>query len=206
MIKNLKNIFYYEVSLNSNNPQGNDWENKNLNSSKSMFYNSLSSNGDIILKFLREKFVILIKSFFLSPNPPKNCNFSIYDNLEITKEGLLEENMNILNSSTLDLDGKFENFVKNSSNSNLNYNLIGKNLENNKNNKNYSLNVKIEIINILSFIIRTYQDNDLINSEISKFIIDLVDIYFNKKEHPDLLENIQNLSKISLFFINFIFK
>ena len=87
-----------------------------------MFYNSLSSNGDIILKFLREKFVILIKSFFLSPNPPKNCNFSIYDNLEITKEGLLEENMNILNSSTLDLDGKFENFVKNSSNSNSNYN------------------------------------------------------------------------------------
>lgn len=153
---NLKYIFYYEISIKSS-------QNQNKNS---VFYDSLSYDCTIILKFFKNKFPILSSIFFSNESLIEN----ILDNLD-----------------QVEIDTCYENYIK-----------FNSNFENSDKNKSLDkerihFKTKIEILNILSFLVNSYSENDLISQEIIKFIIDLFDCLINKSEEPLIIDHIQSL-------------
>lgn len=200
-------MFYYEIFLNLNNPFACDFLDEqlednflNTKTKKSNFYNSLSYNQDEILKFLLENFHVFIKVFFLEMNF-KDQHFKNDDSKMI-----IDDVHKMKKISNENLDEMFENLVFSSNKTN-NYNeflstIEDKNFTSDEN--NYAINIKIEIVDILCLIIRTYKnDNNYIHFEIRKFIIDLVDVLVKKKDHPNVLRKIENLSNIYLIFIRY---
>jgi len=143
LITNLKYMFYYEISLKigSQMIQGG-------------FYNSISYNKNVIIKFFREKFAILSSIFFS-------------DNSFI----------NDINNKSIDIS--FENYVYG--------------IKNNIKKNDYTYNTKIEILNILSFLLNNYLDYEMINPEIKIFFIDLFELIIINPDNP-INENIKNIS------------
>jgi hypothetical protein len=161
LMTNLKYIFYYEMSLKSS---------QNFQKS-SYFYDSLSYDCTIILKFFKNKFSILSSIFF-------------------SNESLIE---NILqNLNTVEMDIYYENYIKVYAKDTEidNIKLEGKN--------GIHLKTKIEILNTLSFLINSFNDYDIVSQDIIKFILDLFDCLVKKSEETIILEHIQSLVKLIL--------
>jgi hypothetical protein len=143
MIINLKYMFYYEISLKigSQIMQGG-------------FYNSISFNKNIILKFFKEKFSTLSDLFFYEDNKIEE----------------VDENA---------MDVCFENYILPSNKSK------GGDMD------SFHMKTRIEILNILSFLLDNYQDNEIINPDIKKFICDLLDVMIDNQDK--LIENIKQI-------------
>jgi hypothetical protein len=142
-------MFYYELSLNV----GTQVRDNN-------FYNSLSYNKNVILKFFRDKFSILSNIFFS-------------DDTAIDK---LDTEMDIC----------FDNFISNTRGQ-VTTNTIS-----------MQFRTKIEILNILAFLIDNYEDHERVNYDIRKFIIELIDIVVYNREGIQLIEKIKQICKFLL--------
>ncbi len=158
-----------------------------MNPNDSIFYDSLSYDSTIILKFFREKFSILSSIFFSD---------------EILIENILSKRLSEkgLNSENFDMDICFETYINKTyllshSQSNTEENL---NLTPNISDDKIHSRTKIEILNILSFLLNTYTDVEIINHDISKFICDLMETLVERRESCIILENISNIFKILL--------
>lgn len=179
LITNLKFIFYYEISLNS-------LHNSNLATGNS-FYNSLSHDCYVIMKFFREKFSVLTSIFFSDEILIEN----IMDRKDLNRSNK-EEFYN-------DMDVCFETYISGKGKFN-----TGKYIGDDKFSKNFQnsndihLKTKIEILNILSFLLNTYNDTEIINMDIKKFILDLIDILAERREHHEILNHITEVLKIIL--------
>jgi hypothetical protein len=131
-----------------------------------------------------------------------------YNNyIHINSNELYLNNKN--NKNNFEIDDSFNSFVFNKrykdlenfekeKNSNSNLYLIEKenlnfNYENNKSKK-----IKIEILDILEFILITFKENDTVNIEISKFIIDILDIFIYKRESEEILNKTEKICKKKL--------
>jgi hypothetical protein len=140
LITNLKFMFYYEISLNV----GSQIQHGN-------FYNSLSYNKNVILRFFREKFNIMRDIFFSDDSVLNNSDMDIcFENYINTKKVICEKN----------------------------------------------LSTKLEILNILVFLIDNYLDHEILNYDIRRFIIELMDIVVECKENK-LIENIKQICNIN---------
>jgi hypothetical protein len=133
-------MFYYEMSLNV----GSQVQHGN-------FYNSLSYNKNVILRFFRDKFSILSNIFF--------TNDTVH----------LESDMDIC----------FDNYISNTRGQ-----VAG---------DSRHFNTKKEILNILVFLIDNYQDNEILNYDVRKFIIELIDLVIENRENIQLIDGIKQI-------------
>lgn len=108
----------------------------------------------------------------------------------------IDENFKKIENN-FDIDENFQSFVFNKStkDSNKQNNFEGNFEKENKKSKE----IKNEILDILEFILITYKESDTVKIEVSKFVIDLLDIFVAKKECEDVLNKIEKICKI--FFI-----
>jgi hypothetical protein len=161
LMTNLKYIFYYEMSLKSSHNFRNN----------SVFYDSLSYDCTVILKFFKNKFSILSSIFF-------------------SNESLIEKILE--NLSNVEMDICYENYIKESNRDteidDIKY----------KEKDKIHLKTKIEILNTLSFLINSFNDFDIVNQDIIKFILDLFDCLVKKSEQSIILEHIESLLKLVL--------
>ncbi len=102
-------------------------------------------------------------------------------------------------SSNIDLEKNFENFILNRDSNFMNFS--NPNSINNGNNSDIyerKIQIKLEIIEIIFFLIRTIKSKDNINAEIFKFTIDLFDILVLKRDDIRIIEKIGKLGILIL--------
>jgi len=167
LITNLKFIFYYEISLNS-------LRSSSIGNPLNSFFNSLTYDCNVILKFFREKFSVLTSIFF-------------------SDENLIESILNKKIDKNFDMDVCFETYItgkggKFITDMNKNSSLT--------NDHNSLVKTKIEILNILSFLLNTFNDTEIINMDIKKFILDLMDIMAERRENVEIINRIADVFKI----------
>jgi hypothetical protein len=140
-------MFYYEISLKigGQTPQNG-------------FYNSISFNKNVILKFFKEKFSTLSNIFFYEDYIIENVN---------------DDSMDIC----------FENYISPHNKAK------GGDME------TYHMKTRIEVLNILSFLLDNYQDHEIINPDIKKFICDLIDALIENQDN--IIDNIKQICNIS---------
>jgi len=187
--------------LNSNNPNAylESLNNQNFQTKKSSFFNTINFNNDYILRFFKENLSVFIKIFYLDKDFI-SYTFSEEVKMEIDDNHQSYKKENFFLNRKVDIDKSFENFV-------LNRNFYFENtntsitegeqppFNNDFNPQKKKIELKLEIIDNLTFVIKTFKISDSVNSEVSKFIIDLVDIFILTKENSLVLNEIENLSK-----------
>lgn len=187
--------------MNSNNPNAylESLNNQNFQTKKSSFFNTINFNNDYILRFFKENLSVFIKIFYLDKDFI-SYTFSEEVKMEIDDNHQSYKKENFFLNRKVDIDKSFENFV-------LNRNFYFENtntsitegeqppFNNDFNPQKKKIELKLEIIDNLTFVIKTFKISDSVNSEVSKFIIDLVDIFILTKENSLVLNEIENLSK-----------
>ena len=153
LIKNLKNIFYYELS-----------KTQKTNQNQNNVFDSLTYDYSEIIPFFKENFPIFINFFF---------SHSMKSSL----------------SNGMDIDEQFDNFMNNKVNE------TQKAIELDST----DINIKIEILNIYSIIINSFNKDERVSHDIIKFTLDIIDQYvLNTIENNPLIVHIKKT--ITLLF------
>lgn len=190
LIKNLKFMYFYEMSVNLNNPLSLDKvPDVNLSNFKAEFFNTFKCNNHYIIKFMKENIEMFKRIFFLENDHFKSCNLKDEQIMNIYIDTIINyPQSNTRKVKNIVHEEDFHQFAYYKSHFD-NFDIL--------NNKSFENRVQIkkEIIAILSFLIRTLKYSDKIDSEIIKFIIDLIDIFVLSKEEQEIIREISNLSK-----------
>jgi hypothetical protein len=109
--------------------------------------------------------------------------------------------INNLNLENYDMDVCFETYINKSlsqaqtQQSNINNILYSNQIFEESCEDKIFYKTKIEILHILSFLLNTYTDIEIVNHDISKFICDLMDTLVEKRESGTILDHINNIFK-----------
>jgi hypothetical protein len=140
----------------------------------STFYDSISYNSQTLLKYFKEKFAMLINVF--------NS-----DERQVFKGGDRKE-----------MDICFETYIQTYHKESTSNTKINKNQ---KEVNSIHLKISMEILKILSFLLQTYEEKQIINNEIIEFTVELIDKYIDdyeinnneKKDYRILSEYVKNV-------------